>query len=101
MGADPAHFVALDGDLETLGRSLAPTTIQIGRTLLSGLGGGYRPENGYRAVVEDLVTVTKELEGADLYDDRLTGHARNPLDVSCTRRTQWGTPNYDTIVRSR
>lgn len=66
MGADPADFVALDGDLETLGRSLAPTTVQIGRTLLRGLGAGYRPENGYRAVVEDLVSVTKELEGADL-----------------------------------
>lgn len=66
MGVDPANFVALDGALETLGRSLAPTTIQIGRTLLSGLGAGYRPENGYRAAVENLVDITKELEGADL-----------------------------------
>ncbi len=66
MGAEPANFVALDSDLETLGRSLAPTTIQIGSTLLSGLGAGSRPGNGYRAMVESLVPVTKELEGADL-----------------------------------
>ena len=65
-GADPADFVALDSDLETLGRSLAPTTIQIGSTLLRGLGAGYRPENGYRAAVENLVDITMELEGADL-----------------------------------
>jgi len=66
MGADPADFVALDGDLETLDRSLARTTIQIGRTLLSGLGAGHRPENGYRAAVENLIDITKEIEGADL-----------------------------------
>ncbi len=66
LASETVGFVAVDSDLETLDRSLARTKVQIGRRLLSGLGGGCRPEIGYRAAVENLVDVTKELEGADL-----------------------------------
>ena len=64
LGVDSTSFVAVDSDLDRLDRSMVATRIQIGRRLLNGLGAAAHWENGYRAAVEDLATLSHQLDGA-------------------------------------
>lgn len=59
-------FIALNTDLQTLGRSLAPTKLAIGQKLTKGLGAGGCPSVGEQAAEEDKELITNNLRGADM-----------------------------------
>ena len=59
-------FINANTDAQTLGRSRAPTVLQIGENLTKGLGAGANPEIGRQAAVEDRDRVAEAIEGADM-----------------------------------
>ena len=63
---DGVGFINVNTDAQTLSRSSAPTTLQIGEMLTKGLGAGANPEVGRRAAEEDKERVSKAIEGADM-----------------------------------
>ena len=63
---DGVEFIAVNTDIQVLNNSLAPTKIQIGAELTSGLGAGGNPEVGRQAAEESAEELHAALEGADM-----------------------------------
>jgi cell division protein FtsZ len=59
-------FIIANSDHQALELSLAPTRIQIGKSLTKGLGCGGVPEHGRRAAEEDAEEIREALAGADM-----------------------------------
>ncbi len=59
-------FIAANTDSQALGNCLAPTKIQLGTILTSGLGAGANPEVGRKAALEEEDVLREELTGADM-----------------------------------
>jgi cell division protein FtsZ len=51
-GLDKAGLVAINTDVQALASSVAPSKVQLGRTVTRGLGAGGDPEVGYNAAYE-------------------------------------------------
>ena len=60
------EFIAANTDIQALQKCLAPTHIQIGRSVTKGLGAGSKPEIGRQAAEEQLDEINKHLEGVNL-----------------------------------
>jgi len=65
-GFPGVEFVAINTDAQALTCSLAPSQVQIGRSLTHGLGSGGNPDVGRKAVEEDVEAVGEALKGADM-----------------------------------
>lgn len=61
-----AEFVAVNTDKQALMTSLAPTKVQIGEKLTSGLGAGADPNVGAKAAEESRDEIRKQLQDVDL-----------------------------------
>lgn len=64
-GVDKAEFIAINTDAQQLCNAQAPTTLQIGAKLTSGLGAGAKPEIGKQAAEEskdDIKAMMKDTE---------------------------------------
>lgn len=59
-------FIALNTDAQALSASLAPSRVQIGKTVTKGLGAGSKPEVGRQAAIEDRAEIARCIEGADM-----------------------------------
>jgi cell division protein FtsZ len=59
-------FIAVNTDLQALDQNLAPTQIQIGKTLTRGLGSGGVPEVGRKAVEENRDAVHDAISESDM-----------------------------------
>jgi cell division protein FtsZ len=59
-------FIVANTDIQALDNSVAKEKIQLGKKITRGLGSGSDPETGRRSAEEDLETVKRALEGADL-----------------------------------
>ena len=62
-GVQGVHFVSANTDAQALGRTLAPTKIQLGGT---GLGAGSKPEAGRAAAQESREAIAAALDGAHM-----------------------------------
>ncbi len=60
------EFFTANTDVQALEKSLAPTTIQLGRSVTRGLGAGANPERGREAALESVTDLAAALEGADM-----------------------------------
>jgi cell division protein FtsZ len=60
------EFIAANTDLQVLKRSLARTTLQIGKNTAGGLGAGAQPDVGRQAAVEDREHIAEMIQGADM-----------------------------------
>lgn len=60
------EFVALNTDLQALGKSIAEVKIPIGQKLTQGLGAGGDPAIGANAAEEDKEAITRALNGANM-----------------------------------
>ncbi|MDY6084340.1 MAG: cell division protein FtsZ [Dialister sp.] len=83
-------FIAVNTELQILGKSQAETKIQIGEKLTRGLGAGAKPEVGEQAAEESREEVTKALEGADMVFVTAgmgggTGTGAAPVVAACAR----------------
>lgn len=65
-GLRNVQFIAVNTDLQDLGRSEADIRLGIGSKLTRGLGAGGKPEIGEKAAVEDREMIEKALKGADM-----------------------------------
>lgn len=65
-GVSGVEFIAVNTDAQVLGKSLAPTRIQIGRDRTGGLGCGGDPEQGRLAARDDMDRLIEGVEGADM-----------------------------------
>ena len=65
-GLGGVEFIAVNTDLQALGRTLATIKIQIGTNETRGLGAGAIPEVGRRAIEEDRDQVAEHLADADM-----------------------------------
>jgi cell division protein FtsZ len=65
-GIQGVDFIAANTDGQVLETNLAPTKVQIGRSLTKGLGAGANPEIGAAAAIEDAARVAEVLNGADM-----------------------------------
>jgi cell division protein FtsZ len=65
-GLHGVDFFSINTDLQALERNLAPSKIQIGKTLTRGLGAGADPAVGHRAVEEDRDEIARALTGSDM-----------------------------------
>jgi cell division protein FtsZ len=65
-GVTGVEFASINTDAQALGQSVAPTRVQIGKTLTRGLGTGARPELGKAAAAEDADELRGLLQGAHL-----------------------------------
>lgn len=59
-------FIAVNTDAQALETSLAPITVQIGKTITRGLGSGSDPELGRQSALEDREAIKNCLEGSDM-----------------------------------
>jgi cell division protein FtsZ len=66
LGLDGVEFIAANTDIQALGKSQAPTRIELGRNLTRGLGAGGKPEVGEAAALESRNEIRDALAGADL-----------------------------------
>ncbi|MFN7088209.1 MAG: cell division protein FtsZ, partial [Candidatus Paceibacteria bacterium] len=67
--AEKIHLVetiAINTDLQDLGKTIAKRRIQIGKTLTGGRGAGMNPEIGRQAAEENKDDIAKALDGAEL-----------------------------------
>lgn len=83
-------FIAVNTELQILGKNQAETKIQIGEKLTRGLGAGAKPEVGEQAAEESKEEVTKALEGADMVFVTAgmgggTGTGAAPVVAACAR----------------
>lgn len=83
-------FIAVNTELQILGKSQAETKIQIGEKLTRGLGAGAKPEIGEQAAEESKEEVSKALEGADMVFVTAgmgggTGTGAAPVVAACAR----------------
>ena len=60
------EFIVANTDSQALGRSSAPTTIQLGEEITKGLGAGADPTVGRKAAQENLDTIKEVLQGTDM-----------------------------------
>ncbi len=60
------EFIVGNTDIQALRASPAPTKIQLGTKLTSGLGAGSNPEVGRNAALENPDEITRLLQGADM-----------------------------------
>ncbi|MDO8505143.1 MAG: cell division protein FtsZ [bacterium] len=60
------EFIAMNTDLQALHYCLAPTKLQLGKTVTRGLGAGMDPEMGRRAAEESQNEIRDMLKGADM-----------------------------------
>ena len=60
------EFIAMNTDLQALHYCLAPTKLQLGKTVTRGLGAGMDPEMGRRAAEESQNEIRDTLKGADM-----------------------------------
>lgn len=65
-GIKGVEFIVANTDLQVLNNSKAPTKIQLGIELTSGLGAGANPEIGKEAALESKAEIEAALEGADM-----------------------------------
>lgn len=65
-GIENVEFVALNTDVQTLGRSLAPVKIAIGQKQTGGLGAGGNPKIGEQSAEEDKEAIKNEINGANM-----------------------------------
>jgi cell division protein FtsZ len=65
-GLRGVEFVAINTDLQALGRSEASLKIQVGSALTRGLGAGANPEIGQKAAEESREEILRALKGADM-----------------------------------
>lgn len=65
-GLKNVQFIAVNTDLQDLGRSKAEIRLGIGTKLTKGLGAGGKPEIGEKAAVEDKEMIEQALRGADM-----------------------------------
>jgi len=59
-------FIAMNTDVQALHYSMAPTKINLGKTVTRGLGAGMNPDIGYRAAEESENDIRENLKGADM-----------------------------------
>jgi cell division protein FtsZ len=60
------EFIAVNTDLQALGKCRAPMKLQLGKLLTRGLGAGSDPEIGRKAALEDTERILECLQGADM-----------------------------------
>ena len=60
------EFIAINTDLQSLQRSSAHQTLQIGGDVTRGLGSGSHPELGRQAAMEDYDRIKAALKGSDM-----------------------------------
>ncbi len=65
-GLNNVEYIALNTDAQALHLNNADITIQVGKSLTSGLGAGARPEIGREAVEENRHELEEAIEGADM-----------------------------------
>ncbi|MCE1195940.1 cell division protein FtsZ [bacterium] len=65
-GLKNVQFIAVNTDLQDLGRSKAEIKLGIGTKLTKGLGAGGKPEVGEKAAMEDREMIEQSLRGADM-----------------------------------
>lgn len=65
-GVKNVQFIAVNTDLQDLGRSKAEIKLGIGSKLTKGLGAGGKPDVGEKAAVEDRESIEQALRGADM-----------------------------------
>jgi cell division protein FtsZ len=65
-GLKSVQFIAVNTDLQDLGRSQAEIKLGIGTKLTRGLGAGGKPEIGEKAALEDREMIEQSLRGADM-----------------------------------
>jgi cell division protein FtsZ len=65
-GLSGVEFIAVNTDIQDLGKSMAETKLQIGTKLTGGRGAGGKPQVGEEAANEDRELLTEHLRGADM-----------------------------------
>lgn len=60
------EFIAINTDSQVLEKSLAPTTVTIGKDLTKGLGAGGNPQVGRQAAEDSVDVLNDHLAGADM-----------------------------------
>ena len=60
------QFIAVNTDLQDLGRSKAEIRLGIGSKITKGLGAGGKPEIGEKAAIEDRDKIEQALRAADM-----------------------------------
>lgn len=60
------EFLAVNTDLQALHCNLAPSKVQIGKTVTRGLGAGMNPDLGYKAAEENQNEIREALKDADM-----------------------------------
>ena len=65
-GLNNVQFIAVNTDLQDLGRSKAEIKLGIGTKLTKGLGAGGKPEVGEKAAMEDREMIEQALRGSDM-----------------------------------
>jgi cell division protein FtsZ len=65
-GLTGVDFIAINCDVQALGRNNASAKIQVGKTLTRGLGAGADPTIGHRAVEEDREEIARAITGSDM-----------------------------------
>jgi len=64
--ASGVDFIVANTDVQDLGKSCAPTKIQLGRKLTEGLGAGGDPERGRRAAEESIQEIESALQNTNM-----------------------------------
>lgn len=59
-------FIAMNTDVQSLGHSLAPQKLHIGKTVTRGLGAGMDPERGHKAAEEAQNEIGEIVKDADM-----------------------------------
>lgn len=66
FGLSGVDFIAVNTDKQALDHNLAPTIVQIGAEITSGLGAGANPEIGRKAVEENTQEIREILKDSDM-----------------------------------
>lgn len=66
VGLDNVSFLAVNTDLQSLGRTVCPERLHIGKGVTDGLGTGGNPLLGERSAKEDREQIAEALKGHDL-----------------------------------
>jgi cell division protein FtsZ len=65
-GVKGVEFIAVNTDIQGLGKSAAPLKLQIGREITRGLGAQANPDKGEQAALEDREQIKDLLNGSDM-----------------------------------
>src|SRR5258706_3676407 len=65
-GVQGVEFISMNTDAQALKRTLAKTTLQLGKGVTKGLGAGANPEIGRLAAEEDRELISDLITGADM-----------------------------------